>query len=185
MRAQRRRSNHRIYTLPLRNLIPKCRNLGIGRRCRGRWLSSNRNSSRTAAHGVGGKTQSAEPGPCKGWMFPAGGVGRRVLGWSWCSPPLRWTTKRTGSLPMPTKIGIWASAQSRVRAKRIGAEIRRLSIACRETCLDALRKTLGHLTRVAHATASRGLCPNPTGSRFSVLSSTPRATLPEAGSVGP
>ena len=106
MRAQRRRSNHRIYTLPLRNLIPKCRNLGIGRRCRGRWLSCNRNSSRTAARGVGGKTQSAEPGPCKGRIFPAGGVGRRVLGWSWCSPPLRWTTTRTGSLPMPTKISI-------------------------------------------------------------------------------
>ena len=93
--------NHRICTELLRNLIPKCRNLRIGRRCRGRWLSSNRNSSRNVVRRVGGKTQSAEPRPCRGQIFPAGGDDRPFLGWFWCSPPLRWTTKGHGSLPMP------------------------------------------------------------------------------------
>jgi len=101
MRVQRRIRNHRICTELLRNLIPKCRNLRIGRRCRGRWLSSNRNSSRNVVRRVGGKTQSAEPRPCRGQIFPAGGDDRPFLGWFWCSPPLRWTTKGHGSLPMP------------------------------------------------------------------------------------
>ena len=106
MRVKRRIRSYRICTALLRNLIPKCRNLRIGRRCRGRWLSSNRNSSRNVVHRVGGKTQSAEPWLGRGRISPAGGDDRPVLGWSWCSPPLRWTTKRPGSLPIPTKLSI-------------------------------------------------------------------------------
>ena len=104
MRVQRQIRNHRLCTAPLRSPIPKSRNLGIGRRCRGRWLSSNRKSSRTVVHRGGEKTRSAEPTPCRGRIFPAVGDDRRVLGWSGCSPPLRWTRKRTGSLPRPARI---------------------------------------------------------------------------------
>jgi len=77
----------------------KCRSLRICRPCRGRWLSSNRNFSRNVVLRGGEKTQSGEPTPCRGRIFPAGGDDRRVWGWSWCSPPLRWTRKRPGSLP--------------------------------------------------------------------------------------
>ena len=74
--VQRRIRNHRLYNALFRNLIPRFHNLGIGTPCRGRWLSSNRNSSRNVVHRGGEKTQSAGPTPCRGRIFPAGGGDR-------------------------------------------------------------------------------------------------------------
>ena len=104
MRVQRQIRTHRLCTAPLRSPIPRCHNRGIGRRCRGRWLSSNRSFSRNVVHSAGEKTQSAEPTPCRGRIFPAVGDDRRVLRWFWCSPPLRWTRKQPRSLPRPARI---------------------------------------------------------------------------------
>ncbi len=103
-RGQLQIRNRRLCNALLRNLIPRSRNLKIGRPCRGRWLSSSRNSSRNVVHRGGEKTRSAEPTPCRERIFPAGGVDRPVLGRSWCSPPLRWTRKQPRSLPRLARI---------------------------------------------------------------------------------
>ena len=80
--------NHSPCTELWRNLIPKCRSLGTGRPCRGRWFSCSRKSSRSALRKRGKRSRNAEPTRDREPSFREHGVGRAVLGWSSCSPPM-------------------------------------------------------------------------------------------------